>query len=366
MLLRGTGCSVLVDLEFGNVDEQFRLTRRRSGRSRAPSPRCSHGRRVAIFLAGARSGAPATGSWPRRLLTFAFLPVVYSRIAVTDVGTCPGRDRDLRRAARVRGGPPARLRDRGRGAWASRRRLQVHGRAGAAAARDRGARAPPRRRPAPLAGRRLGARWPRARVRACSTPFFFVLDFDELAHQLRGQAEAAGDDPRSSARRQGGFSYYFDRLGWGFGWARGARRARGRGRSRSAATACAACCSSVPIALFALHSDPDALLRPLAAADLPGAGDAGGGRARAARPSSCAARRGGPTGRCSRHSPPRVLAQPVAADVRTARVLGGRTLAAGAQPLDRELRARAADRRSSRRFPGATTASTRRASTRRG
>ena len=51
-----------------------------------------------------------------------------------------------------------------------------------------------------------------------TTPFFFVHPIDAL-YQLRQQAQAAGEIEKLGQAQQGGFSYYFHTLGWGFGWA---------------------------------------------------------------------------------------------------------------------------------------------------
>jgi hypothetical protein len=55
-------------------------------------------------------------------------------------------------------------------------------------------------------------------VFAATTPYFFVHWSDAIS-QLREQAVAAGQIEKLGQSQQGGFSYYFHTLGWGFGWA---------------------------------------------------------------------------------------------------------------------------------------------------
>src|SRR5204863_344072 len=51
-----------------------------------------------------------------------------------------------------------------------------------------------------------------------STPYFFVHPHT-AAYQLKQQAVAAGDTVKVGQEQQGGFAYYFESFGWGFGWA---------------------------------------------------------------------------------------------------------------------------------------------------
>ena len=53
---------------------------------------------------------------------------------------------------------------------------------------------------------------------AITTPFFFVKPISAL-YQLKQQAEAAGDSAKLGQSQEGGFSYYLKSLTWGFGWA---------------------------------------------------------------------------------------------------------------------------------------------------
>jgi hypothetical protein len=53
---------------------------------------------------------------------------------------------------------------------------------------------------------------------AITTPFFFVKPVSAL-YQLKQQAEAAGESAKLGQSQEGGFSYYVKSLTWGFGWA---------------------------------------------------------------------------------------------------------------------------------------------------
>ena len=178
------------------------------------------------------------------------------------VGAGRGARADARLRARRGRGRPGHL-------------LQVHGRPGAAAARDRGAGAAAPRRPTgprrPGAGRRPGG----ARVRgAQSLPVRLarpVVDRPSRPGRRRGQRSQA----RAGVRRPvllPGEPHLGARLGRPRG---GAARRRARAAPRPGARAdpdrAAACAARLP-------GHPVALFRALAAARLPGAGDAGRGR----------------------------------------------------------------------------------------
>jgi hypothetical protein len=53
---------------------------------------------------------------------------------------------------------------------------------------------------------------------ALTTPFFFVRPISAL-YQLKTQAEAAGESAKLGQSQEGGYSYYVKSLTWGFGWA---------------------------------------------------------------------------------------------------------------------------------------------------
>jgi 4-amino-4-deoxy-L-arabinose transferase-like glycosyltransferase len=157
------------------------------------------------------------------LMTFAFLPVTYSRIAVTDVGTFLPVAIAMYGALRVyeRG----RLRDyliSGAGIGLATGFKYTAGLvllplvvAGLVRVfRDESG--PLLKRPAVrylIAGGALSAV-----VFFITTPFALVHPHDTL-YQLRLQAQAAGEIEKVGQAQQGGFSYYFHTLGWGFGWA---------------------------------------------------------------------------------------------------------------------------------------------------
>ena len=193
---------------------------------------------AATYWAARRLWGVREGLVAAAVLAFAFLPVAYSRVAVTDVGALIGVALSLclarcaRTSAAGCGGFALGGRRRRAGG-----RLQVHGRARAAAARHRRARAAARG-PAvrALAGLALG-RGLAALVFVALNPYLFG-SFDAWWSDLRDQAEVARDQPKPG-QESGGVSYYLDSLTWGLGWAGRARGARAAPRSSCAATSCA-------------------------------------------------------------------------------------------------------------------------------
>ena len=170
-----TGRSASVRPALGNVTEQF---------DKDPGEIWVAARTLAAVLCmagvrrhlrgrrrlwGVREGLIAAA-----VLAFAFLPVAYSRVAVTDVGSLAGVALALLLA--VRAAEDGRTRDYVLAGAAAGLAVgvQVHGRAGAAAARDRGAGAAARR---PLrarsAGLALGRAWPPLVVFALLNPYLF-------------------------------------------------------------------------------------------------------------------------------------------------------------------------------------------------
>jgi 4-amino-4-deoxy-L-arabinose transferase-like glycosyltransferase len=213
-----------VHLHYGTVAQQFFVD---------PSPIWQFTRTFTALIAMA--GVLATFVFARRwwgarvalvaaaLLTFAFLPVVYSRIAVTDVATFFPVALALYGSFRVL--------DDGRLRWYLLSGAAVGLATGfkytaglvlfplliAAVTRflrDRGT---------PLWKRRdifwgLASALVAVLCFAATTPYFFVHWSDAIS-QLREQAVAAGQIEKLGQAQQGGFSYYFHTLGWGFGWA---------------------------------------------------------------------------------------------------------------------------------------------------
>src|SRR4051794_15562667 len=204
-------------LPFGNVTEQF---------NRDPTRIWIAARTLAAVLSMA--GVGATYLAARRLwgvreglvaaagLAFAFLPVAYSRIAVTDVGSLLGVAIALWGAVRVREeGRPGHYLAAGAGAGLALSFKYTGGLAllplGVAA----------------LA--RLGAE--RARVAlylgggvAAAGVVFVVLNpdlplnFRSFWADLHHQAQVTADEPKPG-QQSGGLSYYLHSLTWGLGWA---------------------------------------------------------------------------------------------------------------------------------------------------
>jgi 4-amino-4-deoxy-L-arabinose transferase-like glycosyltransferase len=211
-------------LQYGTVSQQFDLD---------PTPIWEFARTFTAVIAMA--GVLATFWFARRwwgmrvalvaaaMLTFAFLPVVYSRIAVTDVGTFLPVAVAMYGALRVY--EEGRLKDyliaaagiglaTGFKYTAGLVLLPLVGAALVQFLRDR---------ETPLLRRRalrylVYAGALSAFVFALTTPFFFVHPVEAL-YQLRQQAQAAGQIEKLGQAQQGGFSYYFHTFGWGFGWA---------------------------------------------------------------------------------------------------------------------------------------------------
>jgi hypothetical protein len=177
---------------------------------------------LTVFWVGRRLWGAAVGLVAAALLTFAFLPVTYSRIAVTDVGAFLPVALSLYGAVRVY--------ERG---W--RRDYLLAGAAAGLAVgfkytaglvivptviagavrlwREPGSFL--RRRALldlVLAGVALVA------VFAITTPYFFVHPVDAL-YQIKNQANAAGGTAKLGQSQEGGFVYYLKSFTWGFGWA---------------------------------------------------------------------------------------------------------------------------------------------------
>ncbi|MEA2459368.1 MAG: hypothetical protein QOC95_2340 [Thermoleophilaceae bacterium] len=213
-----------VHLQYGSVSNQF---------VNDPTPIWQFARTLtaAIAMAGVvvtffvarRFWGARVGLVAAALLTFAFLPVVYSRIAVTDVGTF------LPVAVAIYGA--LRVYEEGR--------LRHYLIAGAGVGIATGFKYTAGLVLLPLVvaaavriWRDKGTPWlKRMELRyliaagavvvlcfAITTPFFFVHPIKAL-YQLRQQAQAAGTIEKLGQNQQGGFSYYLHTFGWGFGWA---------------------------------------------------------------------------------------------------------------------------------------------------
>ncbi len=192
---------------------------------------------AAVLCLGGVAGVYAVGRslWDRRtglvaaaVLCFAFLPVAFSRLALTDVGTLLPVALCLLCSVR--------LAETGRLRWCAWAGAAVGAAVGfkytaglvvlvpltgvalAAAAR----RAPVRRLVAGAAVV-LGAAVAAFFV---TTPYFF-LDLGEAVHQLRGQADVAGSQTKLGQAGDSGPLYYLESLTWGLGWLATAAAAAG-------------------------------------------------------------------------------------------------------------------------------------------
>jgi Dolichyl-phosphate-mannose-protein mannosyltransferase len=205
------------DLPYGNVTEQF---------AKDPSEIWITARTLSAVLCVA--GAAATYVAARRLwgvreglvaaavVSFAFLPVAYSRVAVTDVGALVGMPLALLWSVRAYEG--GRLRDYALAGAAAGLAVAFKYTAGLAllplaiAALAR-LRADGRRAAGGLA---LGA-GVAAAVFVALNPYL-LGSLDSWWNDLRDQAEVAADQPKPG-QESGGVSYYLDSLTWGLGWA---------------------------------------------------------------------------------------------------------------------------------------------------
>ena len=207
----------LFGLPYGNVTDQF---------DKDPAELWIVARTLAAALCMA--GVAATYAAARRLwgvreglvaaavLAFAFLPVAYSRVAVTDVGALAGVALALMWS--VRAAEEGRARDYALAGAAAGLAIAFKYTAGlvllplaiAAAARLRsdGVR--------PVAGLALGG-VAAALVFALLNPYLFG-SLGDWWSDLRDQADVAAGEPKPG-QEPGGFSYDLDSLTWGLGWA---------------------------------------------------------------------------------------------------------------------------------------------------
>jgi Dolichyl-phosphate-mannose-protein mannosyltransferase len=207
----------LLDLSYANVTEQF---------DKDPGDIWIVARTLAALLCMA--GVAATYAAARRLwgareglvaaavLAFAFLPVAYSRVAVTDVGSLMGVALALLFA--VRAAEDGRTRDYVLAGAAAGLAISFKYTAGlvlaaVAVAALRRLRAEGAR---PVAGLALGG-LAAAVVFALLNPYVFG-SLGDWWSDLRDQADVAAQDPKPG-QESGGLSYYLDSLTWGLGWA---------------------------------------------------------------------------------------------------------------------------------------------------
>jgi Dolichyl-phosphate-mannose-protein mannosyltransferase len=176
---------------------------------------------VAVYFVGRSLWDRRTGLVAAAVLCFAFLPVAFSRIAVTDVGTLAPVALVLLCADRIRAGGGLR--------WCLGAGLAAGLAIGfkytaglvllvpavalalpLAAARDRAAL-----RAAALGG--LAVAGGAFAAFFVTNPFFFI-HLGTAIHQLRGQAELAGSENKFGQEGESGFLYYLESLTWGLGW----------------------------------------------------------------------------------------------------------------------------------------------------
>jgi dolichyl-phosphate-mannose-protein mannosyltransferase len=207
----------LFDLPFGNVTDQFdkNPTEMWIAARALAALLCSAGV-AATYWAARRLWGVREGLVAAALLAFAFLPVAYSRIAVTDVGALMGVALSLGLA--VRAYEDGRMRWFAAAGAAAGLALSFKYTAGLAllplaiAGLARLRADPPRA----LGGVALGAALA-GLVFVALNPYLFG-SLDAWWSDLRDQAEVAADQPKPG-QESGGVSYYLDSLTWGLGWA---------------------------------------------------------------------------------------------------------------------------------------------------
>ena len=269
------------------------------------------------FLAARRLWGVREGLVAAAVLAFAFLPVAYSRIAVTDVGSLLGVA--LAAWLSVRAYEDGRMRYFAGAGAAAGLALSFKYTAGlallplgiAALARLRVDRF---RVLLALALGVLAA----AAVFAALNPYL-VLEHDRFWEDLRSQAEVTADEPKPG-QESGGVVYYLESLTWGLGWAAAVAAAAGAAIELRRSVVRGLMLVALPLALFgylALQSryfgrwllPAYPLLAMLAAVALV--------RGTRLLPGKEAVR-----GLALALVTAAVLAQPLAADIRTAQVLG--------------------------------------------
>ena len=216
LLLRGMygPLGFLFDLSFGNVTEQFNKD---PGEiwiaARTLAALLCMGGVAAVYVAAKRLWGVREGLVAAAVLAFAFLPVAYSRIAVTDVGSLIGVSLALLFA--VRAHEENRLRDWALGGAAVGLAAAFKYTAGLAALPlvVAALAGPSLRRAGGLALAGLAA----LVAFAALNPYLFT-SLGDWWGDLRDQADVAANDPKPG-QESGGLGYYLDSLTWGLGWA---------------------------------------------------------------------------------------------------------------------------------------------------
>jgi hypothetical protein len=236
----------LFDLPFGNVTEQFSKDPSEIWvAARTLAAVLCMGGVVAVYFTAKRLWGVREGLIAAALLAFAFLPVAYSRVAVTDVGSLAGVSLAVLFA--VRAHEENRRRDWALAGAAVGLAAAFKYTAGLAllpllvAALSR----PSLRTAGGLGLAGLAA----LLVFALLNPYLFT-SLGDWWSDLRGQAEVAANDPKPG-QESGGVAYYLDSLTWGLGWAGMAGAVAGTVLLLRRDLVRALILVSVPLALFA-------------------------------------------------------------------------------------------------------------------
>ncbi|MGZ4200639.1 MAG: ArnT family glycosyltransferase [Thermoleophilaceae bacterium] len=170
---------------------------------------------VAVYWVGRRLWGTFEGLAAAGVLSFAFLPVAYSRIAVTDVGTLLPVSFALYAAIRVYEGAGRRMWLLG-GAMAGLA-IGFKYTAGLVLLPLAIATIARMRREPRLMKEGLLALVAALGVFFVTNPYVFI-DLSSAWHQLHGEAELAGKFKKLGQEQYTGPGYYFQSLTWGFGW----------------------------------------------------------------------------------------------------------------------------------------------------
>ena len=271
---------------------------------------------VAVYDAGRRLWDPAAGVAAAAVLAFAFLPVTYSRLALTDVGAFA--------PVAVAAWAAVRCAEDDRRRWPVLAGVAVGVAVGfkytagllvvpvAVAILLRG-------RPRGEALRCLALAGAAAALAFLVTTPFFLIDLRSALYELKVQSRAA-DQQKLGQAVHGPVRFYLDSLSWGLGWGASAAAAAGLAWQARLDRRRALLLALFPVLLFAyLCTAERSFARWLMPAYPVLALLAGLALARAA---AAATRRPALRAGVLAALLAAVLAQPVAADLRTARVLG--------------------------------------------
>jgi hypothetical protein len=211
---------------------------------------------AAVYFVGRQLWDRRTGLAAAAILCFAFLPVAFSRIAVTDVGTLAPVALVLLCSVRMH--ETSSLRWCAAAGIAAGLAIGFKYTAGLVLLvpalalvlplrnRDRAAL-----RAAALGALAVGGG---AFVAFFLTNPFFFLDLKTALHQLRGQAELAGNQDKFGQEHDTGVLYYLDSLTWGLGWVAAVAAAAGAVLLARANRLLLALLLVFPLALFAYLS----------------------------------------------------------------------------------------------------------------